>query len=45
MAALEANDAATTTLRNEIPKTFVFHDLPEMRESFVMQRGAYDKPG
>ena len=45
VAALEANDAATTTLRNEIPKTFVFHDLPEMRESFVMQRGAYDKPG
>ncbi len=45
VAALEANDAATTSLRNEIPKTFVFHDLPEMRESFVMQRGAYDKPG
>ncbi|MGA0039699.1 MAG: PSD1 and planctomycete cytochrome C domain-containing protein, partial [Pirellulales bacterium] len=45
VAALEANEAATATLRNEIPKTFVFNDLPQMRESFVMQRGAYDKPG
>lgn len=45
VAALDANDTATTALRNEIPKTFVFNDLPQMRESFVMQRGAYDKPG
>ncbi len=44
VAALEANDTATTALRNEIPKTFVFNDLPKMRESFVMERGAYDKP-
>lgn len=27
------------------PLTFVMADLPEARESFVMQRGAYDKPG
>ena len=45
VAAVDTNDAAITALRNEIPKTFVFHDLPTMRDSFVMQRGAYDKPG
>jgi len=28
-----------------IVQTFVFNDLPKMRDSFVMQRGAYDKPG
>jgi hypothetical protein len=28
-----------------IPQTLVFNDLPQMRESFVMLRGAYDKPG
>ncbi|MFM8635798.1 MAG: DUF1553 domain-containing protein, partial [Planctomycetia bacterium] len=28
-----------------IPRSLVFNDLPAMRESFVMQRGAYDKPG
>ena len=27
------------------PFTFVMADLPQARESFVMQRGAYDKPG
>ena len=40
---------AARTRREEIDKslarTFVFNDLPTMRESFVMQRGAYDKPG
>jgi hypothetical protein len=28
-----------------LTRTFVFNDLPQMRDSFVMQRGAYDKPG
>ena len=28
-----------------IPLTFVMADLKQPRESFVMQRGAYDKPG
>ena len=28
-----------------IPLTFVMADLPKPRESFVMLRGAYDKPG
>jgi hypothetical protein len=28
-----------------VPRSLVFNDLPKMRESFVMQRGAYDKPG
>ncbi len=27
------------------PVTFVMADLPKPRESFVMERGAYDKPG
>ena len=28
-----------------IPSTFVFRDLPKPRDSFVMIRGEYDKPG
>ena len=28
-----------------VVRTFVFNDLPQMRDSFVMTRGAYDKPG
>ncbi len=28
-----------------IPQTFVFKDLEQPREAFVMLRGAYDKPG
>ena len=28
-----------------IPRSLVFNDLPQMRDSFVMLRGAYDKPG
>ena len=30
---------------NAIPASFVMRDLPNPRESFVMLRGAYDKPG
>jgi hypothetical protein len=32
-------------LDGRIPQTLVFNDRPQMRESFVMLRGAYDKPG
>jgi hypothetical protein len=28
-----------------IPRSLVFNDRPKMRDSFVMLRGAYDKPG
>ncbi|HCN77361.1 MAG TPA: hypothetical protein DIT13_09240 [Verrucomicrobiales bacterium] len=40
--ALEAKKKA---LEETIPATFVMADLPEPRESFVMERGLYDKPG
>jgi hypothetical protein len=32
-------------LEDVIPATFVMADLPQPRESFVMTRGQYDKPG
>jgi hypothetical protein len=32
-------------LEESIPGTFIYRDLPTPRESFVMMRGAYDKPG
>ncbi len=32
-------------LEKSIPGTFVFQDLPTPRQSFVMLRGEYDKPG
>lgn len=32
-------------LDDSIPSTFVFNDLATPRSSFVMMRGAYDKPG
>ena len=32
-------------IEKDTPITFVMADLPQARESFVMQRGAYDKPG
>ncbi len=34
-----------TQIENSIPSTFIFRDLPQPRESFVMLRGAYNKPG
>lgn len=45
MAALEAHGKSKAELEKEIPLTFIFTDQPKMRDSFVMQRGAYDKPG
>jgi hypothetical protein len=36
---------ARAAFENSIPSTFVFTDMPKPRESFVMKRGAYDKPG
>jgi hypothetical protein len=45
LAALETVRGKRTALDKEIPRTFIFTDQPTMRESFVMLRGAYDKPG
>ncbi len=49
IAPLENGKAPFQNQMNEIekaaPVTFVMADLPKPRESFVMQRGAYDKPG
>ncbi|MGV3659900.1 MAG: PSD1 and planctomycete cytochrome C domain-containing protein [Prosthecobacter sp.] len=39
-----ALQAKKKTLEDVIPATFVMADLPDMRESFVMDRGQYDKP-
>lgn len=36
---------ARTNRDNATPSTFIFRDLPQPRSSFVMMRGAYDKPG
>ena len=32
-------------LLDEVPGTFMFTDLPNPRDAFVMERGQYDKPG
>ncbi len=32
-------------LEKSLTRTFVFNDTAQMRDSFIMQRGAYDKPG
>lgn len=49
LAPLEAEKAPFAQEKDRIEKatpiTFVMADLPQPRESFVMQRGAYDKPG
>lgn len=48
IAPLEAEKAPFATeqeaIEKAIPITFVMADLPQPRESFVMDRGAYDKP-
>jgi hypothetical protein len=33
------------SFENSIPQTFVYRDLPQPRESFVMKRGQYNSPG
>ncbi len=38
-------NAERETVNNSIPSTFVYRDLQKPRESFVMLRGQYDKPG
>jgi len=49
LAPLEAEKAPFIQEKDRIEKatpiTFVMADLPQARESFVMERGAYDKPG
>lgn len=49
LAPLQAEIAKVKKERDDydkaIPSTFVMKDLPKPRESFVMMRGAYDKPG
>lgn len=37
--------AARTTIDESIPGTFIFKELSQPREAFVMLRGQYDKPG
>jgi uncharacterized protein DUF1553/uncharacterized protein DUF1549/cytochrome c len=44
-AAWEAARAARLIAEDSAPGTFVFRDLEKPRESFVMIRGQYDKPG
>ncbi len=39
-----ALESKKKTLEEVIPATFIMADLPEPRESFVMDRGQYDKP-
>jgi len=33
------------SFEKSIPSTFVYRDLPQPRQSFIMMRGQYDKPG
>ena len=40
-----AVESKKKTLDDTIPATFVMADMPQARESFVMMRGQYDKPG
>ncbi|HVX15720.1 MAG TPA: PSD1 and planctomycete cytochrome C domain-containing protein [Pirellulales bacterium] len=42
---LDAARREREAVDNGIPSTFVFRDLPQPRESFVMLRGQYNKPG
>ena len=44
-AELDAVEKILADLDELVPETLVFNDLPTMRESFVMERGAYDHPG
>ena len=42
---VDALEKPREDLEKLVMHTYVFNDLPKMRDSFVMQRGAYDKPG
>jgi hypothetical protein len=48
-SALKVELAAVNKERNDydgaVPSTFIWNDLPQPRESFVMIRGQYDTPG
>jgi hypothetical protein len=44
-AELAAMIKERTDYDGAVPSTFVFRDLPQPRESFVMIRGEYNKPG
>lgn len=44
-AKLEEVVKERTDYDGSVPSTFVFRDLPQPRESFVMIRGEYNKPG
>lgn len=41
----EAAQSVRLALEESIPGTFIFRDLPQPRETFVMLRGQYDKRG
>jgi Protein of unknown function (DUF1553)/Protein of unknown function (DUF1549)/Planctomycete cytochrome C len=41
---LASIDAARRAALDAIPSTFIYRDLGQPRESFVMMRGAYDRP-
>ncbi|MCW0218022.1 MAG: PSD1 and planctomycete cytochrome C domain-containing protein, partial [Prosthecobacter sp.] len=40
-----ALESKRKSLEDLIPATFIMADLPEPRESFIMNRGQYDQPG
>lgn len=44
-AKRQAKQAELAKLDGELPGSFVFADLPQPRQSYVMMRGQYDKPG
>ncbi len=44
-AKRQARQSELARLESELPGSFVFADLPQPRQSFVMMRGQYDKPG
>ncbi len=41
----EQAHATRVALEDSIPGTFIFKDVPQPRDAFVMLRGQYDKPG
>jgi hypothetical protein len=44
-AEIEAVRKQRSEFENAVPATFVFNDMPTPRQSFIMVRGQYDKPG